>query len=124
MRLIDADRLLSERMKHTYYHLPNGDIAIPLIDIEHAPAIEPETETEEEAYERGYTAGQMAGRKTGHWIQPKGMMPPEHHGHYECSECGAWAGRNWLRPWKEIQLSNYCPNCGIPMTDKEGAQDG
>ena len=42
MRLIDADRLLSERMKSTYYHLPNGDIAIPLIDIEHAPTIEPE----------------------------------------------------------------------------------
>lgn len=42
MRLIDADRLLSEKMKSTYYHLPNGDIAIPLIDIEHAPTIEPE----------------------------------------------------------------------------------
>ena len=54
-------------------------------------------------------------RKTGRWIKPKGMMPPEHHGHYECSECGAWAGRNWLRPWKEIQLSNFCPNCGAKM---------
>lgn len=42
MRLIDADRLLSEKMKSKYYHLPNGDIAIPLIDIEHAPTIEPE----------------------------------------------------------------------------------
>lgn len=42
MRLIDADRLLSERMKSMYYHLPNGDIAIPIIDIEHAPTIEPE----------------------------------------------------------------------------------
>ena len=39
MRLIDADRLLTERMKSTYYHLPNGDIAIPIIDIEHAPTI-------------------------------------------------------------------------------------
>lgn len=39
MRLIDADRLLSERMKSKYYHLPNGDIAIPLIDIEHAPTV-------------------------------------------------------------------------------------
>lgn len=57
-------------------------------------------------------------RKKGRWIQPKGMMPPEHHGHYECSECGAWAGRNWLRPWKEIQLSNYCPNCGAAMTEE------
>lgn len=36
-RLIDADRLLSDRMKSKYYHLPNGDVAIPLVDIEHAP---------------------------------------------------------------------------------------
>lgn len=42
MRLIDADRLLTDRMKRKYYHLPNGDTAIPIIDIEHAPTIEPE----------------------------------------------------------------------------------
>ena len=40
MRPIDADRLLTERMKSKYYHLPNGDTAIPIIDIEHAPTIE------------------------------------------------------------------------------------
>lgn len=40
MRIIDADRLLTERMKSKYYHLPNGDIAIPIIDIEHAPTID------------------------------------------------------------------------------------
>ena len=39
MRLIDADALLSERMRSMYYHLPNGDTAVPLIDIEHAPTI-------------------------------------------------------------------------------------
>ena len=38
-RLIDADRLLSERRMHTYYHLNNGDIAIPIIDIKHAPKV-------------------------------------------------------------------------------------
>ena len=43
MRLIDADRLLTEKMKSKYYHLPNGDIAIPLIDIENAPTIESES---------------------------------------------------------------------------------
>lgn len=42
MRLIDADRLLSKRMKSKYYHLPNGDIAIPIIDIEHAPIVKSE----------------------------------------------------------------------------------
>ena len=45
MRAIDADRLLTDRMKSKYYHLPNGDIAIPIIDIEHAPTIEPEQKT-------------------------------------------------------------------------------
>jgi hypothetical protein len=40
-RLVDGDRLLSERMKRVYYHLPNGDTAIPIIDIEHAPTIIP-----------------------------------------------------------------------------------
>ena len=40
MRLIDSDRLLTDKMKSKYYHLQNGDIAIPIIDIEHAPTIE------------------------------------------------------------------------------------
>jgi hypothetical protein len=58
MRLIDADRLLTDRMKSKYYHLPNGDIAIPLIDIEHAPTIEPDLSSYSDklwrnAYERG-----------------------------------------------------------------------
>ena len=39
MRLIDADRLLEERRIHLYYHLPNGDTAIPIIDIEKAPTV-------------------------------------------------------------------------------------
>lgn len=38
-KLIDADRLLTDRMKSKYYHLPNGDTAIPIIDIEHAPTV-------------------------------------------------------------------------------------
>ena len=40
MRLIDADRLLSDAMKTKYYHLPNRDVAIPIIDIEHAPTVD------------------------------------------------------------------------------------
>ena len=48
-RLIDADRLLSERMKRTYYHLPNGDTAIPIIDIEYAPTIISKEEGKNEA---------------------------------------------------------------------------
>ena len=40
MRMIDADALLTDRRMRMYYHLPNGDIAVPVIDIEHAPTIE------------------------------------------------------------------------------------
>lgn len=40
MRLIDADKLLTSRRKQMYYHLPNGDTAIPIIDIEHAPTVQ------------------------------------------------------------------------------------
>ncbi len=45
VRMIDANRLLTDRMKSKYYHLPNGDTAIPIIDIEHAPTV---LEAEEE----------------------------------------------------------------------------
>ena len=64
MRLIDADERLTERKKSKYYHLPNGDIAIPIIDVEHAPTVQP-------------------ARKHGKW---KPVEPPW----FECSECGAW----------------------------------
>ncbi len=39
-RYIDADRLLSDRLMAMYYHLPNGDTAIPIIDIKNAPSID------------------------------------------------------------------------------------
>ena len=59
MRLIDADTLLSDRMKTKFYHLPNGDVAIPLIDVEHAPTV-------------------------GGWISVKDRLPPnaEHLGSF------------------------------------------
>ena len=63
MRPIDADRLLEERRIHTYYHLPNGDIAIPLIDIKNAPTIELDLSSYSDklwrnAYERGRAEAQ------------------------------------------------------------------
>ena len=60
MRPIDADRLLEPKRIETYYHLKNGDIAIPLIDIRHAPTIEE--------------------RKRGRWTFVDGFT--------KCSECG------------------------------------
>ena len=38
-RLIDANKLTREEILHLWYHLPNGDIACPKIDIDHAPTI-------------------------------------------------------------------------------------
>jgi len=52
-------------------------------------------------------------RKTGRWIKPTGMMPPEYHGHYECSECGAWAMCTYHK--SKVRLTRYCPGCGIKM---------
>ena len=96
MRPIDADRLLSEEMKGKYYHLNNGDIAIPIIDIEHAPTIQP---------------------KTAKWIKLTGMAPPEYHGHKICSVCESFAPYNPLHPGREM-LSPYCPGCGAKMEVK------
>lgn len=94
MRLIDGDRLLSERMKSMYYHLPNGDIAIPIIDIENAPAIEPE-------------------QKKGKWV-PISTSDGKHHEWcgYQCSICGERTPR--------LMQYNFCPNCGADM---RGGQD-
>ena len=38
-RLIDADRLTRAEIMHLWYHLPNGDIACPKVDIDHDPTI-------------------------------------------------------------------------------------
>ena len=40
-RLIDADRLLRPDMIRMCYHLKNGDIAMPIVDIEHAETVIP-----------------------------------------------------------------------------------
>ena len=84
MRLIDADRLLEERRMHTYYHLPNGDIAVPIIDIQNAPTIEPE-------------------RQTGEWIIDENAALPFASGDCRCSACGGGGCESY---W------NYCPHCG------------
>ena len=43
-----------------------------------------------------------------------GMMPPEYHGHYECSECG-WHMKGLRNSWTREEELNYCPNCGAKM---------
>lgn len=53
----------------------------------------------------------------GRWIKMTGMMPPEYHGHYECSEC-QWHMKGLRNSWIREEELNYCPNCGAKM-DKE-----
>lgn len=91
MRLIDADRLLSDRVKSTYYHLPNGDTAIPIIDIEHTPTIEE--------------------RKNGKWIEtePSGVWTSVYH----CSECGGSVMSC------KVDLPKYCGHCGAKMEEND-----
>lgn len=67
------------------------------------------------AYERGKRDAQPE-RKTGKWIKPTDMMPPEYAGIYRCSECDEIAMRDWKRHCQT--LTKYCPYCGAKM--KEG----
>ena len=82
MRLIDADRLL-DRCK--FYHLPNGDLAVPIVDVLHAPTIEPE--------------------RNGEWVSLDDFRGKRNEFGYKCSECGI----------QNDYQDNYCPNCGADM---------
>lgn len=55
----------------------------------------------------------------GQWVKMKGMMPPEYHGHYECSECG-WHPRRMRSTEDREEEFTYCPNCGAKM---DGGKD-
>ena len=50
----------------------------------------------------------------GQWIKMVGMMPPEYHGHYNCSECG-WHMKGLRNSWTREEELSYCPNCGAKM---------
>lgn len=92
MRLIDADALLTERKKSKYYHLPNGDIAIPIIDVEHAPTVQPE-------------------RKRGEWIKILNAFDTT----CECSICHA---RDYVSNTDRYWFNrNFCPFCGADMKE-------
>ena len=53
----------------------------------------------------------------GRWIKMVGMMPPEYHGHYECSEC-QWHMKGLRNSWTREEEMNYCPNCGAKMDEE------
>ena len=99
VRLIDANRLLTEKMKSVYYHLKNGDIAIPIIDIENAPTVDAEP------------------IRHGHWIEYTSWYKTQS---CECSECGN-IERGFDYPYeKESAIEHaglYCRRCGAKMDE-------
>ena len=54
----------------------------------------------------------------GRWVKMTGMMPPEYHGHYECSEC-QWHMKGPRSSWAWEEELSYCPNCGAIMCLEE-----
>lgn len=101
MRLIDADALLEEMVGITdgWLKPPKGwkwyeD------SVRNAPTIEAEPV------------------RHGRWIKMTGMMPPEYHGHYECSECH-WHMKGIRSSWTREEELTYCPNCGVIMDGDE-----
>jgi DNA-directed RNA polymerase subunit RPC12/RpoP len=50
----------------------------------------------------------------GRWVIMVGMMPPEYHGHYECSRC-QWHMKGLRNSWTREEELTYCPNCGAKM---------
>lgn len=64
-------------------------------------------------------AADVAPVRHGRWVKMKGMMPPEYHGHYECSEC-CWHPRRMRSIEDREEEFTYCPNCGAKM---DGGQD-
>ena len=92
MRLIDADRLL-DRCK--FYHLKNGDLAVPIIDIQHAPTIEP---------------------RKGKWSFIGVNM-------FACSCCGTGYTTQQLNGLRNNESDPYlpffCPKCGADMRGEQ-----
>lgn len=89
MRLIDADRLLEDKRIEKYYHLKNGDTAIPIIDIRHAPTIER--------------------REKGHWKLDFA------HNKMTCSECG----HTFDGGFDLDGADNFCRHCGADMRGEQ-----
>lgn len=109
MRLIDADRLLSDRMKSKYYHLPNGDTAIPIIDIERAPTVN-------------------------RWISVKDRLPDigevltvvRYNGQSKLNvQTGEWTGESWVSVWDEYIVANATKEVlyWMPLPSTEGLKD-
>ena len=54
------------------------------------------------------------------WVKMTGMMPPEYHGHYECSNC-AWHMKGLRNSWTREEELLYCPGCSAKMDGEVNA---
>lgn len=99
MRLIDADRLLEERRLQLYYHLPNGDTAIPIIDIKHAPTVNGWISVKDRLPENDnevITAYKIDDKKA--MKKRKGKL---------FVKAGNWTGYSWISVWDEYACGAY-----------------
>ena len=91
-RPIDADKLRQyfiDKVKDFTYKTIHVDDVVACIDA--MPTVEP---------------------KCGEWI----AKTENYHSHWVCSKCGAWA---LLEYNEQMCLSNFCPNCGADMRERE-----
>ena len=95
MSLIDREILL-EAMKHRHDYV--GRISDDVCLVEDAPEVEAQP------------------IRYGQWIKMTGMLPPECHGHYACSECW-WHLKGLRNSWPLEEEMKFCPNCGAKMTN-------
>lgn len=99
MRPIDADKILEIHKLETKLIGKDWTIDDLIAAIEYAPTLN------------------IMPVVHGRWVKMIGMMPPEYHGHYECSEC-QWHMKGLRNSWTREEELSYCPNCGAKM-DKE-----
>lgn len=72
-------------------------------------------------YERGYKDGQAEAQikakptKHGRWERKTKALEDCTVYWHECSECGCRPPRQFTNEWE----TNYCPNCGAKMDDRE-----
>lgn len=108
-RLIDVDTLrkdfkVAERCDNCpqYNRDCNADVVFSRVDIcvilDDAPIVDAEPV------------------RHGRWVKMTGMLPPEYHGHYCCSEC-EWHMKGLRNSWTREEELLYCPNCGAKMEE-------
>ena len=109
MRLIDADALIDDLK----YDVRLDEKALEFVGSSDGASIQFDKDCKDNAIDLLEHAPTVELDKEAIWYKPTGMMPPEYHGHYECSNCGGWVMRTWHH--RRMVLTPYCPWCGALM---------